>query len=55
MRSRAKEISELRVDMFRGYPEPSITWQREDKQEIVLREAGAPQRGNLVLGGVNIY
>ena len=24
----------------RGYPEPTVTWQREDKQPIVIRDTG---------------
>ena len=26
--------------MSRGYPEPTITWQREDKEPIVIRDQG---------------
>ena len=28
------------INIIRGYPEPTITWQREDKQPIVLRDSG---------------
>ena len=28
----------MNMIMIRGYPEPTITWQREDKQNIVLRD-----------------
>jgi hypothetical protein len=33
----------------RGYPEPTITWQREDKQNIVLRDGA----GNIHKGEYN--
>ena len=28
------------IAFSRGYPEPTITWQREDKQPIVIRDQG---------------
>lgn len=44
----------------RGYPEPTITWQREDKQSIVLRDlappgGGAPQRGTQPIEEVGVH
>jgi hypothetical protein len=38
-------------DTCRGYPEPTITWQREDKQNIVLRDGA----GNIHKGEYNLY
>jgi hypothetical protein len=29
----------------RGYPEPTVTWRREDGTPIVLRNRGQPNRG----------
>ena len=37
----------MRYNCYRGYPEPTIIWKREDKQNIVLRDGtGTIHRGN---------
>lgn len=39
----------------RGYPEPIVTWRREDQEEIVLKDsAGVKQLGEICSGCVTI-
>ena len=39
---------------IRGYPEPVLTWRREDNQPIMLRDsAGGQTQGELTVEGRN--
>ena len=39
----------------RGYPEPTVTWRREDGAPIVLRNHQTPNRRKMMLNNIEIY